>query len=873
MTASAKGDAKKAEHEVGKGVGGLDAFKHWHDPHSGRFAAKGFVSPLMLHGLLNPQRDKRSKSALSAEFEKRAESDTKWLTNTSPTSIDRMATQVFGARPSDPRSREAWDAGRSHLEAWVGSHPKAAPLRDVHKDDPKAVGFTKDYLNYKHGLEADAAHLPPTTDGAARAKALNGFFQKHSTMLNGPMDTHVVNDELGVHGDEWTADRDAMHRDMIDGVLKEIEGHVPRDRKVAVMVGLPGAGKTSALRPGGAAGKLGIIPYEPGIGASMPDGATHVVVSSDLIKEMLISRGMDPAIDGLKPMEAVNLTHEESSYLAKQLLTVLTNRGYNVTLDGTMIHDRSIRRQLKELKQKGYDDVTGVMVEVTPGQSRQSAVDRYIKEADSKMGGRLVPPATWDGAVLPDQPESSVVVVNFDKLDSEGAFTRSVKVDNRGKFPTAPPEMEAVNVPDDTPKPDAPTVNGNPVTFPPARPSRLTQHEYPHEPGYSPNPPAAPKNEFPNEPTTPPSSMLAPKPHTKQVSKLAEGDVLDDGRVVASNTVIKPPKGSFIPAGGGRDPEKHEIKFTDGTTATHRFNSYVGMNGLGTPTVHGKPVTIPPARPSRLTTKPSEPYHPVLAGNLAPGDVLDDGRTVSSNTIIKKPKGPFIPNGGGVPEQRHTIGFTDGTSIDHNRSTYVHVKGEAEKPPKAVPTRHRPGLIHDGNGNLDIHSNPPAITKEKQAPANPLSPAANILVGKGWTPDEAQKVADSAQPGEVMRDPSTGIVYQKSAMFNQWQALPNHPDAWYSKHLEGNEFPERLGLTPPSVNGEPVTVPVAKSPSRLLTKRRSAGLASATRAMVASGMSPTEATKTLEAFNEGSSVTDPESGEVFVKKHGHWVHE
>ena len=64
----------------------------------------------------------------------------------------------------------------------------------------------------------------------------------------------------------------------------------------------------------GGAGKTTVLGDHEGI-----DPTKYLTINPDDLKEELAQRGMIPKVDGLSPMEASDLVHEESSYLARQL--------------------------------------------------------------------------------------------------------------------------------------------------------------------------------------------------------------------------------------------------------------------------------------------------------------------------------------------------------------------------------------------------------------------------------------------------------------------------------------------------------------------------------------------------------------------------
>ena len=100
---------------------------------------------------------------------------------------------------------------------------------------------------------------------------------------------------------EWNAERNRLQGALIAD-LYERAGEVPCDHQAIIAGGLGGAGKTTVLRE------------HAGI-----DLSKHLIINPDDIKEEMARRGMIPDVGNLSPMEASDLAHEESSYIAKRL--------------------------------------------------------------------------------------------------------------------------------------------------------------------------------------------------------------------------------------------------------------------------------------------------------------------------------------------------------------------------------------------------------------------------------------------------------------------------------------------------------------------------------------------------------------------------
>ena len=153
--------------------------------------------------------------------------------------------------------------------------------------------------------------------------------------------------------------------------------------KAIIAGGLAGAGKTTVL-----AEHAGI------------DRSQYLTVNPDDIKVELAKRGLIPKVDGLSPMEASDLVHEESSHIAKQLALRARADGKNLIWDITMSSRESTEKRISDLRADGYTSVSGIFVDIpidvsvwlvpTPATAKAKMSYRLGKG----LGGRYVPPET-----------------------------------------------------------------------------------------------------------------------------------------------------------------------------------------------------------------------------------------------------------------------------------------------------------------------------------------------------------------------------------------------------------------------------------------------------------------------------------------------
>ena len=172
-----------------------------------------------------------------------------------------------------------------------------------------------------------------------------------------------------------------LHDALVEDLYARSAG-APCEGKAILAGGLPGAGKTTVLN------KFADI-----------DLSQYMMINPDLIKEEMAKRGLIPAVDGLSPMEASDLVHEEASHVAKRLANRAEADGKNVIWDFTMSKTSSIAEQDRVAARAGYTPVDGVFVDIPVEVSVQRADARHREghdeyRAGNGLGGRHMPEAT-----------------------------------------------------------------------------------------------------------------------------------------------------------------------------------------------------------------------------------------------------------------------------------------------------------------------------------------------------------------------------------------------------------------------------------------------------------------------------------------------
>jgi predicted kinase len=188
--------------------------------------------------------------------------------------------------------------------------------------------------------------------------------------------------------EQWTPARDRIQGDLVADLYQR-SGHVPCDRTAIVAGGLGGAGKSTTLSK------------HAGIEMSK-----YLTINPDSIKEEMALRGLIPEVEGLTPMEASDLVHEESSAVAKQLARKAMADGKNIIWDITMSSRESTERRVVDLRAAGYT-VDGIFVDI-PVETSVRRVDARHRDGHNDyragigIGGRYVPPEVIRAQADPD---------------------------------------------------------------------------------------------------------------------------------------------------------------------------------------------------------------------------------------------------------------------------------------------------------------------------------------------------------------------------------------------------------------------------------------------------------------------------------------
>lgn len=144
----------------------------------------------------------------------------------------------------------------------------------------------------------------------------------------------------------------------------------------------------------------------------------------------LLREGAIPHVEGLTPMEASSLVHEESSHLADRLLLNLANQRKNLIYDFTMKSESTTITRIGTLNNFGYqnEDIRIVFVDVPLSVSKGRAKTRYMVGLNNfDLGGRWVPSFVAD--------KQKARTNRFNTANAETLVTMGSKLEAEG-FPT-----------------------------------------------------------------------------------------------------------------------------------------------------------------------------------------------------------------------------------------------------------------------------------------------------------------------------------------------------------------------------------------------------------------------------------------------------
>jgi hypothetical protein len=174
----------------------------------------------------------------------------------------------------------------------------------------------------------------------------------------------------------WTTERNRAQGELVADLSRRAS-EVPCESTAIIACGLRGADFAAVLASAGV------------------DRSQYLVISLDAIKEEMAVRGLIPHVEGLSPMEASELVHAESAYIAKRLGLRAIADSRNILWEITMASVLVAESWLDALDRAGYT-TGGIYVDVPIEESvRRSDAEHRRKQEEYRngrgYGGRYVP--------------------------------------------------------------------------------------------------------------------------------------------------------------------------------------------------------------------------------------------------------------------------------------------------------------------------------------------------------------------------------------------------------------------------------------------------------------------------------------------------
>jgi predicted ABC-type ATPase len=300
------------------------------------------------------------------------------------TQANSRAIRGNSSEPAEPRTRQEQadrtiysPAGQTERQGKAttetssneGSGTQYGEAANLHRGSPYDDSLEAE------GKKAEAAR--PRTQ-QERAEHISGVFARLDKADAEGASTNELH-TIDPKGEIWSTDRTLLHHSLLDEIYARA-ADVPCDHEAIVAGGLSGAGKTTVLA------------NHPEI-----DRSKYLTINPDNLKEEMARHGMIPEVEGLSPMEASELVHEESSYLARQLAIRAQAEGKNLIWDITMSDQAKTEQRIMDLREAGYTKIQALFVQIPIETSLKRTEARYWENqekwlAGEGLGGRLIPP-------------------------------------------------------------------------------------------------------------------------------------------------------------------------------------------------------------------------------------------------------------------------------------------------------------------------------------------------------------------------------------------------------------------------------------------------------------------------------------------------
>ncbi|WP_141584426.1 zeta toxin family protein [Actinomadura sp. WMMA1423] len=338
-----------------------------------------------------PPETKTSLGAIDSGDETEGEREEDTADGTLPD--EEIKTQLTDGELTDNPPEEPETDALTVDRSGVDEEPRGVAPEAAAPEEPEPSGESEEEQTVDPNEGTGAAEFIDTSDGADEEPDTD---EKVEPLTDAEYGDHVREVEakigdahaqgmatdhtytLEAKGEIWTDERDQIHDEIISDLYARAKD-VPNNREAVIAGGLGGAGKSTVLE-----NYAGI------------DQSRYLTINPDDIKEEMARRDLVPKVEGLSPMEASSLVHEESSYIAKQLSGLAASDGKNVIWDITMASPESTERRIEDLRNAGYQDVKGIFVDIPVETSVARAQARHRRGLEGYRrgegeGGRHVP--------------------------------------------------------------------------------------------------------------------------------------------------------------------------------------------------------------------------------------------------------------------------------------------------------------------------------------------------------------------------------------------------------------------------------------------------------------------------------------------------
>ena len=242
-----------------------------------------------------------------------------------------------------------------------------------------------------------------------------------------------------------TKERKELHKRLLDK-YKETHGYdnIDTERKTIMMAGAPGAGKSTTLKRALDGSPDTYLPIDP--------DAFKVLLIEEAIKSGEINTFYNiPEVKQLTdqgekffPMDFGSLVHQESTYLASELLEDAIADDKNVIIDKVYSNPKTLQDGINDLAENGYTDISLINVEVTQENSHNRVYSRWEHDythtltTGQGLGGRPVPAEFIDSVFDPKlrgEHPSGPARATYEAAKNNDTVTSYTVWDNNGSEP------------------------------------------------------------------------------------------------------------------------------------------------------------------------------------------------------------------------------------------------------------------------------------------------------------------------------------------------------------------------------------------------------------------------------------------------------